>query len=124
MSRKVYGLLTAAESLCMVNDFYSLPLGDPFMDVILTAPSPTDINAYIIEGQGSAQVERWEVKLVRTEQVACSNPRKQPLRDCTDTVAVSGHNSYYFRGLWTGGSSAIHRMGTATLDEAHKFMFN
>ncbi len=124
MSTKVYGLLTAAESLCMINDFHSLPLGDPFIDVVLTALSPMDINAYIIEGQGAAQVERWEVKLVRTEQVACSYPRNQPLRDFIDTAAVSGHNSYYFRGLWTGGSSAIHRMGTATLDEAHKFMFN
>ncbi len=122
--RKFYGLLTAVESLCMVNDFHSLPLGDPFMDVILTAPSPMDINAYIIKGQGAAQVERWEAKRVRTEQVACSYPRNQPLRDCTDTVAVNVHNGYYFRGLWTGGSSPIHRVGTATPAESRVCMKN
>ncbi len=99
-------------------------LGNPLSDVILTALSPTEINAYPLEGAGAAQVETWEVTNTRTGNVSCTIKRSQPLLDCTDTGAFSGENTYSIRGLWKGGSSEPRRWGQRTLDEARKLNVN
>ncbi len=77
----------------------------------------------MIEGAGAAQVETWEVTNTRTGNVSCTIKRIQPLKDCTDTAALSGENTYSFRGLWSGGSSEPRTWGMDTLDETRKIVF-
>ncbi len=74
----------------------------------------------MIEGAGAAQVETWEVTNTQTGNVSCIIKRNQPLKDCTDTGALSGENMYSISGLWAGGSSEPRRWGQRTLDEARK----
>ncbi len=96
------------------------PSGNPLSDVILTALSPSEINAYMIEGAGAAQVKTWEVTNTRTGNVSCTIKRSQRLQDCTDTAALNGENRYSFRGLWAGGSSEPRIWGMSTLNETRK----
>ncbi len=86
----------------------------------MTALSPSEINAYMIEGAGAAQVETWEVTNTGTGNVSCTIERSQPLQDCTDAAALSGENTYSFKGLWSGGSSEPRIWGMSTLTETRK----